>query len=83
MICVRMRLEDVRDPEAVPLRLLEVQLDLVGRVDDDGLPARLVADQVGRAAEIVIDALVKDHYPTTLTAAPASFLEVTCLRLCR
>ena len=77
VVRVGVRFENVRDPQAVPLRLFEVGLDRVGRVDDDGLPARLVADQVGRAAEVVIDALVKNHCPATLPATPARFLEVT------
>ena len=77
VVGMRVRLEDVCDPQTVPLRFFEVGLDRVCRVDHDGLPARLVADQVGRAAEVVIDALVKNHCPATLPATPASFLEVT------
>ena len=61
VVGVRVRLEDARDPH-VPLgRLLEVGLDRVRGIDDHGLTRGLVADQVGRAAEIVVDELPKLH----------------------
>ena len=43
------------------LGLGEVLLDRVRGVDDHGLARGLVADQVGRAAEIVVDELPKLH----------------------
>src|SRR6266480_5928920 len=61
VIGVRVRLEDVRDPNVPLLGLFEVRLDRVCRIDDHGLTRGLVADQVGRAAEIVIDELPKLH----------------------
>ena len=42
VVGVRVRLEDAHDPDVVPLRLLEVLLDRVRRVDDDRL-ARVLA----------------------------------------
>ena len=75
MVCMSVRLEDARDLQAVPLRFLDIRLDLVRRVDDDGLPGRLGADQVGRAAEVVIDALVKDHYRRRYHRLPLAFLK--------
>ena len=71
------RLEHPDDADAPSLRLLEVRLDRVGGIDDHRLTARLVADQVGRAAEILVDALLEDHCRATVPTAPASFLEVT------
>jgi pimeloyl-ACP methyl ester carboxylesterase len=62
------------------LRLLEVRLDRVGGINDNGLPGRLVADQVGRAAEVVVHELPKEHFPTTLSSGLASFPEVSILR---
>ena len=43
------------------LRPPEVGLDRVRGIDDHGLTRGLVADQVGRAAEIVVDELAKLH----------------------
>ena len=48
-------------PDAAPLRLLEERLDREGRVDDDRDPRVLVADEVRRAAEVVVDELREDH----------------------
>ena len=45
----------------LPLGLVEVLLDRVGRVDDDRLARVLVADQVGSAAEVVVDELAEQH----------------------
>jgi hypothetical protein len=39
----------------------EVLLDRVRGVDQEGLPLAGVADQVGGAAEIVVDELAKQH----------------------
>ena len=61
VIGMRVRLEDARDPNVPLLGLLEVLLDRVCRIDDHGLTRGLVADQVGRAAEIVIDELPELH----------------------
>ena len=55
------RLEDAHEARLLLLRLAEVLLDCVGRVDDDRRPRGLVADQVGRAAEIVVDELAEEH----------------------
>ena len=61
VVGVRVRLEDARDPHVPLLGLLEVGLDRVRGIDDHGLTRGLVADQVGRAAEIVVDELPKLH----------------------
>ena len=58
---MRVRLEDADDPHAAPLGLLEILLDRVGRVDDDGDTRPLVADQIRRAPEVVVDELREDH----------------------
>ena len=63
-------------PDAAPLRLLEVLLDRVRRVDDDGVPGRLVADEVRGAAEVVVDELREDHDARRVAAASAISLEV-------
>ena len=77
MVGVRVRLEHPHDAYAQALRLLEIRLDRVRRVDDHRLAALLIADQIGRAAEILVDALMEDHCKTTVPMAPASFLEVS------
>ena len=66
MVGVCVGLEHAHDPDAVFRRLLEVVIDLVDGIDDDCNPGILVADQVGRAAQVVIDELAKQH-PLSLT----------------
>ena len=61
VVGVRVRLEHARDPHVPLLGLGEVRLDRVRGIDDHGLTRGLVADQVGRAAEIVVDELPKLH----------------------
>jgi hypothetical protein len=80
VVGVRVRLEHARDPQAATLGFREVRLDRVRGVDDDRLARRFVTDQVGRATEVVVHELPKEHFEKTLPTAPASFLEVT-LRL--
>jgi hypothetical protein len=82
VIGVRMGLEHAHDPHACPLGLFEVGLDRIRGIDDHGRAGPLVADQVGRAAEVVIHELAEEHCPSTLTTAAASFLEVRPLRGC-
>jgi hypothetical protein len=58
---VEMGLKDTLDAEASPLRFLEIHPDVASRIDHDGPPGRLVADQIRRvrqAAEIVLS---EDH----------------------
>ncbi len=74
VVRVRVGLQDADDPHVAPRRLLEVLLDRVCGVDDDGIAGFLVADQVGRAAEIVVDELREQH-----SAAQASRLEAELL----
>ena len=80
VIGVRMGLEHADDPHACLLGFFEVGLDRVGGVDDHRLAGRLVADQVGRAAEVVIHKLAEQHVSTTLPTSLASFLEVSSTR---
>ncbi len=61
VIRMGVRLEDAYEARLLLRRLGEVLLDCVSRVDDDRGPRGLVADQVGRAAEIVIDELAEEH----------------------
>ena len=61
VVGMRVRLEHADDPHPALLRLLEVLLDREGRVDDDGRARVLVADEVRRAPEILVDELREDH----------------------
>ena len=70
VVGVRVRLEHAHDPQALALGGLEVGLDRVRGIHDHGLPGRLVADQVGRAAEIVVHELLEDHLGTEATTRP-------------
>ena len=54
-------LEHVLDRDAEVARELEVLVDLELRIDDSSLARALVADEVGGAAEVVVDDLTEDH----------------------
>ena len=58
---VHVGLDDPLDRQPVGGRLLDVELDVAARVDDDGPPGRLVADEVRglrQAGEVVLG---EDH----------------------
>ena len=61
VVGVGVRLEHADQPHVLSRASLEVLLDRVRRVDDHRCPLVLVADQVRRAAEAVVDELVEDH----------------------
>ena len=61
VIRVVVRLEDVRDPHPREPGERQVGLDIQARVDDRRLAGGVVADDVGGAAEIVVDELSEDH----------------------
>ncbi len=61
VVGMRVRLDCPHDADMAVRGFVEVLLDRVGRVDDHGLPGLLVADQVGGAAEVVVDELAEDH----------------------
>ena len=67
VVGVVVRLEHAHDPHARLLGRLEVALDRVGGVDDHRLAGRLVPDQVGGAAEIVVHELLKEHFASDRT----------------
>ena len=84
-------LEDVLDAQAHVAGQLEVLVDLEARVDDRGDARLLVADEVGRAAEVVVGDLAEDHgrivrptpprdgcYPGTARRAAAEYLPRRC-----
>ena len=75
VVGVRVGLEHGDQADAVPLGLLEVLLDRVGRVDDDGDACLLVSDQVGRAAEIRVDELREQHDGRGYQHASLAFLK--------
>ena len=61
VVGVRVGLEHADDSDALLVRRREVLLGRVSRIDDDGLVRLLVADEVRRAAEVVVDELPEDH----------------------
>ena len=67
VVGVVVRLEHAHDPHARPLGRREVGLDRVGGVDHHRLAGRLVTDQVGRAAEIVVYELLEEHFASDRT----------------
>ena len=61
VIGVRVRLEGGDDRHLVPSRRIQILLDRVGRVDDHRDARFLVADEVRRASEVVVDELPEQH----------------------
>ena len=59
VIRVIVRLEDVRDPEAVLVREREIVLDVPLGIDDRSLAA--VRHEVGGAAEVLVQHLAEEH----------------------
>ena len=64
-------LEDVLDSHAQVAGQLEVLVDVEARVDDGGHTGLVVADEIGRAAEVFVDELAEDHAgPNYVTRTP-------------
>jgi hypothetical protein len=61
VVGVRVRLDRAHDAHAALVRLDEILLDREGRVDHDRRARAFVSDEVGRAAEVVVDELREDH----------------------
>ena len=61
VVGVRVSFDHTRDLDAAAVSLLEVLLDRVGGIHDRGRAGVLVADEVRRAAEVVVDELGEDH----------------------
>ena len=61
VVGVRVRLHRAHDLEAAARRGREQRLDRVGRVDDRRDTCLLVADEVRRAAEVVVQELLEQH----------------------
>ena len=70
VVGVRVRLEDADEPHAVPLRRLEHPLDRVRRIDHHRDSRLLVADEVRRAPEVVVEELPEQHRATVPVCAP-------------
>ena len=78
VVGVRVRLDRADDAHVALLGFFEVLLDREGRIDDDGVTGTGIADEVGGAAERVVDELREDHGArSTVPAAPAISLEVS------
>src|SRR3954452_25393816 len=67
MVRMVVGLEDVLDPGAEVARHLQVCIDVEARVHDRGDALFLVADQIRRAAEIVVGELTEDHSEASMT----------------
>ncbi len=61
VVGVRVRLEHVLDLHADVAREAQVLVDLEARIHDRGDARVVVPDQVGGAAEVVVDDLAEDH----------------------
>jgi hypothetical protein len=64
VVGVVVRLEDVLDLDTHVACEVEVDVDLEARIDDGRDSRLLVADEVGRAAEVVMGDLSEDHRAT-------------------
>ena len=70
VVGVRVRLDRAHDADAAAVSLLEVLLDRERGIDHDRGPGVLVADEVRRAAQVLVDELREDH--SALTASSGS-----------
>ena len=61
VVGVGVRLERAHDSHAFLSCCREVLLDRIGGIDDDRLVRLFVADEIRRAAEVVVDELPEDH----------------------
>ena len=61
VVCMRMRLEDGDELDVSTLALIQILLDRVGRIDEDGDSRVLVSDEVGSTPQIVVDELLEEH----------------------
>jgi len=61
VVGVSVRLERAHDSHALLFRRREILLDRVGGIDDDRLMRLRIADEIRRAAEVVVDELPEDH----------------------
>ena len=61
VVGVRVRLEHADEPDVVALARIQILLDRVGGIDDDGDACVLVTDEVRAAAEVVVDELLEEH----------------------
>ncbi len=61
VVGVRVGLDGADDAHVALVGLGEVLLDREGRIDDDGVTRTGIADEVGRAAQSVVDELREDH----------------------
>ena len=69
VVGVRVGFQHVLDLNADVARELEVLLDGQARVHDGGHARVLVADQIGRAAQVVVDELPEDHRAPIISQA--------------
>ena len=63
VVGVRVGLEHADEPDAAALALVQILLDRVGRIDDDGDSRMLVTDDVRTTPEVVVDELLEQHDP--------------------
>ena len=61
VVGMRVRLEHADEPQVVPLRGVQVLLDPERGIDHHRFAERFVADEIRRAAEILVDELPADH----------------------
>jgi hypothetical protein len=61
MVCVGVRLDCPHDLDAAPFGRLEHAVDRVRRVDDGRDAGLLVAHQIRRTTEIVVEKLLEEH----------------------
>jgi hypothetical protein len=61
VVGMRMRLDRADEAHAASLALVQVLLDRICRIDDNGHPGVLVSHDVRSASEVVIDELLEEH----------------------
>ena len=63
VVGMRVRLDRPDDPDVAPRRFGQHRLDRERRVDDRGDACFLVADQIRRTTEVVVNELLEQHDP--------------------
>jgi hypothetical protein len=61
VVGMRMRLENGDELDVLALALIQILLDGVRRIDENGDSGVLVADEVGTTPQIVVDELLEQH----------------------
>src|SRR5205823_242532 len=61
VVGVRVRLENGEELDVPALALVQIRLDRIRRIDENGASRLAVADEVGSTPQVVVDELLEEH----------------------